>query len=166
MKKAIVKVIAMCVVLVTVVSCCVVSSSAALVPGRHYHTDSQSTAITETYGYSMGNFTGDYYSYGSSSNVAIVAGECKGGSTSGFETLLKVVLSDAYDSIQVDTLSSEEENTRLLSLTYRDNPDNFEGTANGVVEAGTISKTNTRDYWVAGYSYVWLNSQDGWTPAP
>lgn len=166
MKKKILKVIAMCVALVTVVSCFVVSSAAAIVPGRFYNTDAQSTAKTGTYGYSSGNFTGEFFSYGSDDNLALMTGECRGGSASSFITDLYMRLStgsQGYGWFQEDT---DDNGKRLISNTFSVNPNNFTGRAIGIIEATCTSRTDSRDWWFHPYDYAWSDSSVGWVEWP
>jgi hypothetical protein len=166
MKKKILKAIAMCVALVTVVSCFVVSSAAAIVPGRFYNTDAQSTATTGTYGYSSGNFTGEYYSAGSTDNRALMTGECRGGSVSSFTTDLYMRLSNSTTSYGWFNKDSDDTGSRLISNTFTVNSNNMSGSVVGIIEAKCRSKTYSPDWWFYTYDYAWSGASVGWVEWP
>ena len=166
MKKKILKAIAMCMALATVVSCLVVSSSAALVPGRFYNTDAQSTAKTGTYGYSSGNFTGEYYSDGSGDNTLLMTGECRGGAVSSFTTDLYMRFSNGGTNYRRYNKDSDDTGSRLLSNTFSLNSDEFGGGYVGIIEATCTSKTDSRDWWFHTYDYAWSGASVGWVEWP
>lgn len=161
MKKKILKAIAMCLALVTVVSCLVVSSSAGIVPGRFYNTDVKTTAVTGTRGYISGNYTGEYYADGSGVNTAVMRGECQGGPVSSFTTTLTTKLWDGvnhnYHNPQVSTTSRYLEDVRTVSS------DTLGHGAIGSVYATTKSNTQSSDKWEYGYECYWLSAREGWS---
>ena len=161
MKKKILKVIAMCMALVTVVSCLVVSSSAGIVPGKFYNTDVQTTAVTGTRGYVTGNYTGEYYADGSGVNTAVMRGECQGGPVSNFTTTLTTKLWDNVNHTYHRTQSNATDRYYVDVRTV--SSDTLSHGAIGSVYASTKSKTQSSDKWEYGYDYYWLSAREGWS---
>jgi hypothetical protein len=163
MKKFFSKALFLCVTTVCLAFCIVVSASAALVPGRFYNTHRQTTAITGTYGYSSGNFTGEYYSDGSGTNIAVVSADCRGGAIDSFKTTLTMRLSDAVRVLSRLDTDSNTASSRYLEGSLTANSGAFVGRAVGYVEEVCTSKTDSRDYWQQLYTYNWVYAQAGWT---
>ena len=161
MKRIAIQSVIMLLMLSMVIALFPVCSYAAPVTGSYYNTDPQYTSITNTYGYSMGNFTGNYYYSNSPNNNAIIHGEARGGVVSSFYTELFLFLWDAVnvsDREYRDTSSG----TRLLEATINECSGNIIGGANGYVEASSYSLSDSSDMWQYNYLYFWTNAQAGW----
>ena len=133
----------------------------APVSGRYYNTDPHYTSVSNTYGFSTGNFTGNYYYSGSPSNNAIILGEARGGAISSFYTELFVFLWDAINVSEREN-SDTTSGVRLLSATINVSSNDIIGGANGYVEATSYAISNTSDMWQYNYLYYWSGAQAGW----
>jgi len=152
------------IVCLTLALLCAVCSAAA-VTGRFYNIEPQYTAVSNTYGYSEGNFTGNYYSEGNSDNNAIVYGSCRGGAKSNYSTFLRIKLKDGYNYVNHDiTLTSESENSNMLEYSITESSNNFYGTtATGSVQEHCHKIGTTQDKWDVIYVYHWIGPQAGWS---
>lgn len=138
-----------------------IQAFAAAVNGKYYNTNPQYTSISNTYGYIVGNYTGNYYYNGSVSNNAIIHAEARGGAISAFYTSLYIWI---WDGVNVDERISHntDEGNRLLSDTINVASNNIIGGANGYVEGVSYSITNSSDRWEYNYLYYWCGAQNGW----
>ena len=160
-KKTIITVVCMAMV-ICMISSVVMTTSAAPVTGKFYNLDTQYTAITRVYCYSEANFTGNYYSNGSSSNNAIIFGGCRGGDINDFTTNLFMKFTDAVDLYEIRKMNSGTRGNRILEDEIIVDSNDIIPSANGYVEQACRSKTDRADKWEANYLYRWVGAQAGW----
>ncbi len=167
------------IICLTLALLCVVCSATG-VQNRFYNLDSQSTAVTSTYGYSEGNFSGNYYGDGHTNNNAIVYGSCRGGPRNSFYTYMFLEMRYVgapnfikhWGANSVIDGDNELENSISKNLNDWNDPDFFgqyiDPSSTDVRLIGTVSEytygiSNTNDRWDAYYYCYWVGQQAGWS---
>lgn len=124
----------------------------------YYVTNRESTAVTNTYGYSSANFTGNFYGFNDSRNDAILAVEAYGGRLSDFVTELYA----AVNSLDFVDLNSGEINDRTLSATFRYNASEMQTGSSARTEQSCTGIFDADDKWQHYYYSRWMGGTTGW----
>lgn len=126
------------------------------------------TALSNTRGYTEGNFTGTYYDNDSATNLAIVFGGCNGGPISTFTTQLNIRVYDSPsnggESASTHLLSTEE-GTRLLEAQVELTSTYLSTLTTGYVTAITSNKSDSDDSFGITYFCYWISLTEGWREA-
>ena len=156
MKKRVVKVLAMLIAVISLISAFVFTSSA----GDISCFDWQYTAVTNTIGKSGAEYYGLYR--GSANDYLAFNAYCRGGPTASFKTSIYMYLSDSVNPRVLISKNSNTTGTRDFDETITKNTANYYLTAIGYVEFSCVSKTDSSDKWEANYRCVWVGETTGW----
>ena len=161
MKKFVKIISAMTAIICLISMLSIFSSASTLVDGRFYHTDPQETAITETYGYSSGSFSGTCADQ-TTPAYAVMTADCRGGELSKFTTTLSMSFKDGFHLNHQKNKSTDSTGTRVIEDRIQAKDENIIYPANGYIEEHCISKTNSSDAWHQNYLYRWMGAPTGW----
>ena len=154
MKKRVVKVLAMMIAIISLLSVSVFISSAE----NFYDSGFKTTAKTETNGQCIAYF----YGSDSYSTTFGISAECRGGSASSFLTYIHVRYYDNQGTTLDEELDSDTANDRRLTAEVSRSTANYYKTGKGFAEFSCVSKTDSSDKWEELYQHQWVGGSIGW----
>lgn len=156
MKRKTIKIIALVLTMICIISTCSVFASAADFKYNNW----QYTEVTNTVGKSIAHYTG--IASGSSSDYLNLYSYTQGGAIGNFETDMFMFVSNGSGAYFEHELNSDDLQNRTLQASIHKTVAEFPYSANGYVEHTCVSKTNYSDEWRINYLQVWAGGTTGW----